>query len=136
MKGAWSIVVLLAVVSAPARADNATDAIIGTWRGSSVCVDRKAAPACNDETVVYDIAATAGKADTVTVKADKVVDGKRQPMGALDFTRGTDGGWTTEIQTPRVRALWRLTVDGRKMRGTMTLVPSKTIVRRMALDKD
>ena len=130
------MVVLLAVAHEPAWAGSSTDAIVGTWHGSSLCVDRKAAPACNDETVVYDIVATAGKKDTVTVTADKVVDGKPLTMGVLDFTRETDGGWTTEIETPRVHVLWRLTVDGRKMTGTMAQVPSKTVVRRMALDKD
>src|SRR6187549_1814569 len=94
----WSMVVLLAVAQAPAWAGSSSDAIVGTWRGSSLCVDRKAAPACNDETVIYDITATAGKADTVTVNADKVVDGKRVTMGVLDFTRDADGGWTTEIE--------------------------------------
>ncbi|HET9708530.1 MAG TPA: hypothetical protein VFP39_09510, partial [Gemmatimonadales bacterium] len=29
--------------------------IAGTWSGSSVCVDRQAAPACNDEQIIYDV---------------------------------------------------------------------------------
>ena len=31
--------------------------LIGTWRGTSTCTDRVAAPACNDETVVYEFSA-------------------------------------------------------------------------------
>ena len=100
-------------------------------------MDRRAAPACNDEQVVYEIGVSPGKANTVTVKADKVVDGKRVPMGVLDFTRdGKDAGWTTEFETPRVHATWRLTVSGKKMQGTMTLLPSKAVVRKMDLQKD
>jgi hypothetical protein len=109
----------------------------GTWRGSSVCVDREAAPACNDEQVVYEISASPGKPNTVTAKADKVVDGKRVPMGALDFTHDpTDGTWMTDFETPRAHALWRLTVSGTKMTGVLTLLPSKAVVRRMDLRKD
>ena len=28
-------------------------AFLGTWRGTSTCVDRELAPACKDEIVVY-----------------------------------------------------------------------------------
>ena len=79
--------------------------IVGTWSGSSVCVDRQAAPACNDEQVVYEINASPGKPNTVTAKADKVVDGKRVSMGVLEFTHDTrSSSWTSELDTPRVHA--------------------------------
>lgn len=113
------------------------DDIVGTWRGSSVCVDRRAAPACNDEQVIYDISVTPGKPNAVTVKADRVVDGKRVSMGDLDFTYETkSSSWTTELDNPRVHALWRLTVSGTTMTGTLTLLPSKAVVRRIDLKKD
>ena len=51
--------------------------------GSSVCTDRAAAPACTDGQVVYEIDATPGKPNAVTVKADKVVDGERIPMAVV-----------------------------------------------------
>src|SRR6185295_16812892 len=53
---------------------------MGVWRGASTCTDRVAAPACHDEVVVYEFTAGA-KAGTVHWKADKIVDGQRQPMG-------------------------------------------------------
>src|SRR6476661_5639529 len=94
--------------------------IVGTWSGSSVCVDRQAAPACNDEQVVYEINASPGKPDTVTSNADKVVDGKRVPMGALEFTHDAKSGrWTSELETPRVHAIWRVTVNGAMLTGTL-----------------
>jgi len=112
------------------------DEIVGTWRGSSICVDRQAAPACNDEQVVYEISAS-GKPNTVTVKADKVVDGKRQSMGDLDFTHDSkSGSWTTEFENPRVHALWRLTVTGDALRGTLVLLPSRAVARKMDLKKE
>jgi hypothetical protein len=111
--------------------------IVGSWSGSSVCVDRQAAPACNDERVVYEISASPGKPDTVTANADKVVDGKRLSMGVLEFTHDAkSGSWTSELETPRVHALWRVTVNGAVLTGTLTLLPSRAVVRRIDLRKD
>ena len=113
------------------------DEIVGTWSGSSVCVDRQAAPACNDEQVVYEINASPGKPNTVTAKADKVVDGKRLSMGDLEFTHDAkSSSWTSEFETPRVHALWRLTVNGPVLAGTLTLLPSRAVVRKIDLRKD
>ena len=112
------------------------DAIVGTWSGSSVCVDRQAAPACNDEQVVYEINASPGKPGTVTGKADKVVDRKRVSMGVLEFTHDArSGSWTSEFDTPWSHALWRLTVNGAMLTGTLTLLPSKAVVRKVDLRK-
>ncbi len=113
------------------------DEIVGTWSGSSVCVDRQAAPACNDEQVVYEINASPGNPNTVTAKADKIVDGKRVSMGILEFTHDAkSGSWTSEFDTPRFHALCRLTVNGAMLTGTLTLLPSKAVVRKIDLRKD
>jgi hypothetical protein len=67
----------------------------GVWRGTSTCTDRVAAPACHDEVVVYEFTAGA-KSGTVHWKADKVVDGHREPMGELDLAYDTgDSGKQT-----------------------------------------
>jgi hypothetical protein len=122
---------------APGQGAAPVGEIVGTWRGSSLCVDRQAAPACNDEQVVYEIGASPGKPNTVTAKADKIVDGKRQSMGDLDFTHDAkSGSWTSEFENPRVHTLWRLTVDGNTLRGTMVLLPSRAQVRKMDLKKE
>jgi len=114
----------------------AADEIVGSWSGSSVCVDLQAAPACNDETVMYDISASPGKPNMVTVNADKVVEGKRGSMGVLEFTHDAkSGSWTSELDTPRLHALWRLTVKGTMLTGTLTLLPSKAVVRKIDLRK-
>ena len=45
----------LALAAAPAFAAGPDgDAILGVWRGSSLCTDREVAPACKDEQVRYD----------------------------------------------------------------------------------
>jgi hypothetical protein len=116
---------------------SAVGEIVGTWSGSSVCSDRQAAPSCNDEKVVYEIKASSGKPDTVLVTADKIVDGKRVSMGDLEFTRDAkSGSWTSESETPRFHGVWRLTVNGAMMSGTLTLLPSNAVVRKMALRRD
>src|SRR5260221_6778586 len=134
-----SLVVVFFMVAPIARGETpsgTSDEIVGTWRGSSVCVDRQAAPACSDEQVVYEIRGMPGKPNMVTVKADKIVDGKRVPMGDLDFTHEAKSStWITEFENARVHALWRLAVKGPTMTGTTILLPSKAVVRRMDLRK-
>ena len=47
-----------------------------------------------------------------------------------------DGAWTTELETARVHVRWDLVVDGAKLTGTMTMIPSQAIVRRMELRRE
>jgi hypothetical protein len=111
-------------------------ALLGTWRGSSTCTDRVAAPACQDEVVVYDVR-RADKAGVVTLAADKVVDGQRLPMGEFDFTYDQkERCWRTEFQTPRVHAAWCLVVAGTQMTGTLRLLPGGETVRKVQLRRE
>jgi hypothetical protein len=140
MRYCWRLVVAFVLAVACARPEGlagSVDEIVGTWRGTSACVNRQAAPACTDEQVIYEIVASPGQPDSVTVSADKVVDGKRVSMGVLDFTReATSRSWTSQLDTPRMHALWRLSVSGATLSGTLTLLPSKAVVRRIDLRKD
>jgi len=79
--------------------------LLGTWRGTSTCTDRVAAPACNDEVVVYEF--TKGvKPGTVHWAADKVVNGKREPMGEMDVAYDkTEECWKAEFSSPRVKSV-------------------------------
>ena len=110
--------------------------LIGTWRGTSTCTDRVAAPACRDEVVVYDF--TAGeKPGTVHWKADKVVDGQRQPMGEMDVVY--DAGercWSATFTSPRASAVWCLVVDGAHLTGTGKLLPGKQTIRKIDVRKE
>src|SRR5262249_26357841 len=134
--GAASLLVLMLLPAASRGATADVAKIVGTWRGTSTCVDLKAAPACKDEVVVYEIAAGPGSADKVGVKGGKGGNGERQHMGDLEYTLGKDGVWTSEFESPNVRSRWTLTVHGSKMTGTGTLVPSNAPIRRMELQKD
>ena len=133
-----SVVVVAACLlyGSAAQGDHKPSEILGTWRGTSTCTDRVAAPACNDEVIVYDV--TLGtKPGTVLWKADKLVDGKREPMGEMDLTY--DGGekcWKGEFSSPRLTSVWCLAVDGAHMTGTGRLLPGKQLIRKIDAKKD
>ena len=106
--------------------------ILGFWRGTSQCTDRVAAPACNDEEIVYVF--TAGSAPgAVRWQADKVVDGTRQSMGdPLDVAWNADDAcWKSEFSNARVHVVWCFTVTGGELRGSAWLLPGKQTVRRV-----
>ena len=110
--------------------------LIGTWRGTSTCSDRVAAPACQDETIVYEF--KAGRAPgTVHWVADKIVNGKREPMGELDLTYDkTESCWKVEFTSPRVKMVWRLSVEDRRLTGTARLLPGNETVRKVDARKE
>jgi hypothetical protein len=110
--------------------------LLGTWRGTSICTDRVAAPACNDEDVVYEFTRGA-RPNTVHWAADKIVNGQRVPMGEFDLTYDkAEGCWKAEYTSPRVKSVWRVTVNGSRLTGTGRLLPGNETVRKMDLRKE
>ena len=122
---------VVAAIDPLAAEGNSLAHFLGTWRGTSTCVNRELAPACSDETIVYEI----GRSETTNaalLKADKVVDGKRVPMGELEFTYSEkDGCWRSEFSTPRVRGVWCLVIEGSNMTGSLRLLPQNAEVRKV-----
>src|SRR5215471_18717198 len=115
--------ILLSVLAAPAVAA-AEDAksIVGVWRGTSTCVNREAAPACRDEEVIYEFRElTPPVAGKLSMKADKVVNSKVEPMGELDFAwEPKEKAWSCDFQTPRFHGLWSYRVlEGGDLAGTL-----------------
>jgi hypothetical protein len=110
--------------------------LTGVWRGTSLCTDLIAAPACHDETVVYQF--TAGsQPGTVHWVADKVVNGQRQPMGEMELEYDkAEGCWKGSFTSPRVRSVWRLSVDGARLSGTARLLPGNQTIRKLELRKE
>jgi hypothetical protein len=124
---------ILFVLAATAAA-SPRDAFLGEWRGTSTCTDRKVAPACKDEVVVYRV--TPARGDTAHLAAYKIVEGEEQPMGELDFSRNArTGEWTSEFRTPRVHAVWSFRVADTLMTGTLVDVPTGAIVRRVRVTR-
>jgi hypothetical protein len=104
--------------------------LLGDWRGDSTCV--ATGTACRDEKVVYHIAKIPGKPGSVSVSADKIVDGAAIDMGTLEFLYDPDKQTLVREQS---QGVWLFTVDGNKMEGTLR-GPDKTIFRRVTLKKD
>jgi hypothetical protein len=106
--------------------------LVGLWRGTSICTDRVAAPACQDETIVYEFK-PGSRPGTVSWAADKVVNGKRESMGdPLDLTYDTtEKCWKVEFTSQRIKMVWRLAVDGRHLTGTARLLPGTETVRKV-----
>jgi hypothetical protein len=132
---AGPIAVLLTLGAARAAAQVQTDSILGAWHGTSRCVDNVAFPACNDEEVIYEVRAHATAADSVVLRADKIVNGARESMGELSFGRGTGGTWVSEVRTARYQARWTITVQGGRMSGDLRDLPSNRQVRAVALTR-
>jgi hypothetical protein len=124
---------MLAATAAYAAGTGDLSHFLGTWHGTSTCVNRKVAPACKDETVVYEVGRSE-KPQAALLKADKIVDGKRVPMGELEFIYSEkDGCWRAELTTPRVEGIWCLVVDGQNMTGGLRVLPSNSEVRKVEL---
>ncbi len=115
------------------------DFILGTWTGTSTCVGNR--PACKNETVVYRVVPVAGNPRQVRLLADKIIDGKRIPMGALVFD--VDAASHTargEFKIGQTHGLWLYTVADDTMTGTLQILPEGTKARdvhvRRTTDKD
>ena len=94
--------------------------LVGSWRGTSLCVDKVNYPACKDEQVIYDATRKGASADTVTLKADKIVNGAREFMGEFDFVRAADSSWVAGLQNARVKLKIVLRVRGTQLTGALT----------------
>jgi hypothetical protein len=141
MRIAYSVILLVCVISAcgQKRSDVKIDdlsILIGDWSGESICVDKQKFPGCNDEKVVYHIARIPDKPDTVSLAADKIVNGKLEPMGTIDFVYDPKKQTLTgEFQNSRTHVVMEFKVKDDVLEGTMTELPDKTLVRRMTVKR-
>ena len=106
-----------------------TSAVAGEWHGQSVCVTE--ASACRNETVVYYVSDIPDRPDVVTIRADKIVDGKAITMGTGEWHYDRSQPkleWATSQQT------WVLRINGSRIDGTLTLA-NGTLLRKMTLEK-
>lgn len=109
--------------------------IVGSWRGTSLCVDKAHFPACKDEQVIYDVTPKGTARDTVTLRADKIVNGVREFMGEFDFARAADSSWVAHFENPRAKHEIVLRVRADHMDGYMRDLISGRRARQMELDR-
>ena len=131
--GPVAAVAVCGEAQAPPR-DPALDRILGEWRGNSVCVDLEKAPFCHDEVVIYDFTRGDGwHADRTHLKAYKVVDGRRELMGELDFDYDRAAGtWKCEFEAPRVHGRWSFQVEEDRLTGMLVELPSEAVLRKVS----
>jgi hypothetical protein len=136
LRVACTSLVLVTNPIAHAEADGVGAQLIGVWRGTSTCTDLVAAPACHNETVVYEF--TAGpQPGAVHWVADKVVAGQRERMGEMELEYDkAEGCWKAFFTSPRVKSVWRLSADGSRLTGTARLLPGNETIRKVDLRKE
>ncbi len=135
MKSVFAAFVVFTLLLGDIPANTQNTNIVGNWRGTSICVDKKHFPACKDEKVIYDVQSKNGTRDTVTLRADKVVNGVREFMGEFDFFHAADSSWIAEFQNQRVHIHIVLRIAGNRMSGTLGDVPSGRTVRKIELTR-
>jgi hypothetical protein len=129
-------VVLIAFLTlcADATQRDGVSKLLGDWEGESICTGGN--PSCHDEHVVYHISKSPDGPDKVIIAADKIINGKPDPMYVLDFKYdAAKGTLTGEFTNSRYHLVWEYTVKGNTMEGTLTLLPAKTIGRRVKVKK-
>jgi hypothetical protein len=110
--------------------------VLGDWEGESVCVDKNR-PACKNEHVVYHIMKKeGGEADAVTMRADKIVNGKPEDMGTLDCKHdAAKSTLTCEFTVNSTHGVFEFTIKGDEMDGTLKLLPVGTLGRKINVKK-
>jgi hypothetical protein len=123
------LLIMVTALAAEAKADADDECqLFGDWKGESIVVAKSSV--AKDEVVVWHIS-KAKEPGKVTVTADKIVDGKSITMGTGEWvyerTKKTIT-WKTKV------GVWKLSVDGNTMKGTLTL-PDRTVFRRVSLQR-
>ena len=119
---------LIALIVLSAAID-ARSVLYGAWAGESICTPVR--PACHDEHAVYHIAAS-DKRDTIVMTMNKVVDGKEEVMGTLEYhVDPTASTLTSEYRG----VVWTFHRTGNRMRGTAKQLPNGEVIRNIRLAK-
>lgn len=101
----------------------------GNWTGESVCTIKDSP--CHDEHVIYRVEEPDADGK-MKIQMDKVVKGKAELMGTVNCTfENTASTITCTIQS----SVWRFTVNGDRMEGTLTREGGQ-IYRRISVKKD
>ena len=135
MRSTLFLTALLTLFAPALFAAAPSDEIVGTWRGSSICNPDAHRAACKDETVVYDFTPTA-KSDVVHQKAYKIVNGEKLLMGEIDFHRDARGKWVGHFENPNVKLEIVYTIDGKRMKGVLYVLPERIVGRNMDVTRE
>jgi len=102
----------------------------GEWRGDSTCTIKDSP--CHDEIVVYEIRRGA-QPNMYTLKASKIVSGKREFMGTLECTYESATHVLSCKAPDNPNGTWMFQISGGKqMQGTLVL-EDKRLYRRISV---
>ena len=72
----------------------------------------------------------------MTLLADKIIDGRRVPMYKLEFHFvDADHSLTCEFRRGQMHGVWKYTVSGDTMTGTLVILPDDTFGRRVSVHR-
>ena len=114
---------LAILVLAPSKpVDPAGGRIVGEWRGTSICTNRKLLPACKDEIVRYVFTGPAKDTNMYHLVADKLVSGSYEAMHEMDFEyAGAESTWTHDVGAPTCpKCMWWYRIDTSGLVGGVT----------------
>jgi hypothetical protein len=124
-------VVLAAALTAAPKSE-----VLGRWQGTSICTRIPGNESCHDEKVIYDFMNVPGAPDSVRLNAAKIVNGRPEPMGELDFRFDpAHRRWACEFTSRRGRGVWVLWIRGAALTGKLYLLPDSTIARNVSARK-
>ena len=127
------IILASALVLTPARAQ--TPALVGSWKGTSTCVDPANHPNCHNEQVIYDATLRPGSKDSVNIRGYRFVNGEKDFMGEFDFIQVRDSSWVAELATPRFHLRVVLRITGSSIKGSLTDLADNRRVRDIVLER-
>jgi hypothetical protein len=109
-----ALLVVLPAVQEPSPAAQ----VIGSWRGTSICIKADWNRACHDEVIVYRFAAVGSRPDSVVLHAFKVLGDSLDWMGdlPLGYDR-TSRLWQGDFANSRVHVRWSYAVEGQSLTG-------------------
>ena len=106
--------------------------LVGTWEGESKCTIPTSP--CQNEHVLYKIAADKSGPGRARVDAYKIVDGKQELMGTLDCAyRAGEILDCTSNSSKKDR--WEFRVGRDRMIGSLVVGDDRTLYRRLGLRK-
>ena len=122
------IAVVLSLITLPLFA---ADDITGRWEGTSICTKIEGNESCHDEKVRYDIVPSRTTKGGMTMDAQKLVNGKYESMGIMEFTWNSSAKqWESKFRMRRLNTevLWAFAVKGDRIIGRCVLLPG-TVAR-------
>jgi hypothetical protein len=123
------LVAIAIAVPSLSQTANSDDALVGNWRGDSVCVVRPSA--CVDEKSLYHIKKLS-EPNRYSLQADKIVNGEPVNMGTVDCVFAPEKqALTCELPKGAIH----LALRGTHLQGTMHLADG-TLWRNISLEKD